>query len=243
MSPLVALFGYEWTDWATSPAVDQGITLFSRLIGILFLSAALAAASLRDIYSWRKRLIQIAGGWLVVLAFLATKEKFFHLGQFFEYSLQMGSPFFFLTYLAKRKVSSRLEWAMRIAIALTFTCHGLYAIGYYPRPGNFTLMVMAGLGLSDQAAMTFLNWAGILDFVVSALVLLPWRKLAIVGLGYTIVWGFLTTMARIWSYLFITSLGTVLLQWTHESILRWPHFLIPVSLWLVWRDRQKKPAV
>ncbi len=239
MSPVVAAFGYDWTEWVTSTAVDNGITLFANVIGVFFAFGAMATLLIKSPKSPLRYLVQFAGAWLVVLALLATKERFYHVGQFFEYALQMGSPFFFLLFLKNRAFTRRQKWVLRIAIALTFTCHGLYAAGYYPRPGNFLFMVMSGLGLSDSAAVLFLNWAGILDFIAAFCLLIPVQLLNFAGLIYTIIWGFLTTIARVWSYLFVTSIGTILVQWLPESVLRLPHFLIPLALWFIWVSRKK----
>ena len=56
---------------------------------------------------------------------------------------------------------------MKVAIAVTFISHGLYALNYYPRPGHFTEMVMDILGVKEATAILFLNVAGILDFVIA----------------------------------------------------------------------------
>lgn len=237
MSPLVSALGGDWSHWVTSAATDQAITVGVRCIGLLFILAAFAAFRVKGNSKWERSVLQLAAAWLMILAFIQMKEKFYHLGQFFEYALQWGSPFLLLAVVKKNVVGHGLEWAFRILIALTFICHGLYAVGYYPRPENFLTMTMAGLGLNNAQAEGLLHWAGVLDFLAALLLLIPNRKIAIYGLVYMLFWGFLTTMARVWSYSFLVSWSTVLLQWLHESILRFPHFLVPLSLIGVWKPR------
>lgn len=232
MSPLVTQWlGMSWRDWVTSASIDQAITTGVRLGGLFYVLAAVAAWYAQPGRKWTNAVVALGGVGLVVLAFLYTKEKFYHLGQFFEYSLQFGAPFLLLSALHRPRLSA-IQWlSLRLAIALTFTCHGLYAISYYPRPGNFTEMVMAGLWLDEQSAVTLLQWAGIGDFLAAAALLLPWRNIQLAALLYTMVWGFLTTMARVWSYLWIADLATVFWQWVPECLYRWPHFLGPAGAW------------
>ena len=45
---------------------------------------------------------------------------------------------------------------LKIAIALTFSAHGLYAIGYYPQPGVFVDMLINILHFSETTAKDFL---------------------------------------------------------------------------------------
>ncbi|MCB0639341.1 MAG: hypothetical protein KDC54_22100 [Lewinella sp.] len=229
MSGLVSGLGWSWSDWVTSATVNANIDLAVRGFGVLYVVAAAAAYLLQPGRRWASVVLWLGTLGLVFLSFLYTKEKFYHLGQFFEYSLQFGSPLLLLWLNGLRRVSLPLEWAIRLAIALTFTCHGLYAFGFYPRPVNFTSMVMDGLWLSQENAIILLEIAGTLDFIVAFFLLLPWRPGARVALAYCVIWGGLTAFARIWSYLWVSPLDTVLLQWVHESVYRWPHFLVPLG--------------
>lgn len=126
---------------------------------------------------------------------------------------------------------------MKITIALTFTCHGLYAVGYYPRPFNFVDMSMNSLGISESNAIQYLNVVGFLDFIIAIGLFLPW-KISRFALGYAILWGTLTTSARLVSYLEIDQFATLLHQWGFEALYRLPHFLIPCAAWLYCRKNQ-----
>lgn len=235
MSGLVRWLGWDWTEWVTSPAVESGIGWLVWLSGLAYVLAAVGAYFLTADRLWARWLVALGALGLLVLAFLYTKEKFYHLGQFFEYSLQVGSPIFLLWLSREEQVSAAFVLTIRVAVALTFTCHGLYAIGYYPRPVNFTSMVMNGLFLSQKNAVSLLEVAGFLDFIVALLLLLPWRKVVMVALAYCVLWGGLTAFARIWSNLWVSPAETVLLQWVHESLYRWPHFMAPAGLLVLYR--------
>jgi hypothetical protein len=65
--------------------------------------------------------------------------------------------------------------------------------------------------------------------VVAGLLIIPWRPGVRVALAYCVLWGGLTSLARIWSYIGFSSWDTIMLQWVHESVYRWPHFLVPLG--------------
>lgn len=228
--PVVRLFGGNWDAWASSQTVGRWINRAVQLGGLLYATGLLAVVRINPRRKWTHWYLWACSFCLAFLAFLYMKEKFSHLGQFLEYSLQFGAPLFLVWYVRSEQAHlvPRLDWAIRIAIACTFTAHGLYAFGYYPRPGNFLDMTMAGFGVGEATANTLLWWAGILDFVASALLLLPQRQLQFVGLAYAVFWGFLTTAARIEAYYFLTDFPTLLTQWVYQSVYRFPHFILPL---------------
>ncbi len=243
MRPLISgwPFYMPWRDWVASAAIDNAIALGVQLMGGILAVAAIVCWLPLAGRKYRQFLLAAAGTILIFLALLYTKEKFMHLGQFFEYSLQFGTIFILLWTLRKGYVSGPAHLATRVAIALTFACHGLYAAGYYPVPGGFISMVMNGLGLNQTDALQFLYLAGIADFVVAALLLLPWKAAWISGLVYTVCWGFLTTLARLWSNYWISDWEMMLIYWLHEFIYRLPHFLIPLWLLLLPRAEVRTP--
>ena len=238
MRPLISGWPLHiaWRDWAGSAAVDHSIALGVQLMGLVLAVAAITCWLPLVGRTIRQLLLAVAGLLLVLLALLYTKEKFMHAGQFFEYSLQFGTVFILLWIVQKGYPSSQVQYVTRIAIALTFACHGLYAAGYYPVPGGFISMVMAGLGLSQADALQFLYLAGIADFVAAGLLLLPWKTAWLAGLVYTVAWGLLTTLARLWSNYWISDWEMMLIYWLHEFVYRLPHFLIPLWLLLLYRQ-------
>ena len=237
MRPLISGWPLHiaWSDWVSSAAVDNAIATAVQCMGC-FLAVAAVVSWLPLAGRKIRQLLLAAGGLILIfLALLYTKEKFMHLGQFFEYSLQFGTVFLLLWTLQKGYISGAIHYTARVAIALTFACHGLYAAGYYPVPGSFMSMVMTGLGIGQADALQLLYFAGIADFAAAGLLLLPWRAAWLPGLLYTVIWGLLTTLARLWSNYWISDWETMLVYWLHEFIYRLPHFLIPLWLLLLYR--------
>lgn len=229
--PVENLLGRKWSDYVTDISTDQFIQDLIVGIGWFYLLAAIAAIFVLRLGKWGRGILWLASASLFLLAALYCKEKFFFIGQFFEYTLQFSAPAL-LAIVAQRddrSFSPRLILFLKIAIALTFTCHGLYAIGYYPRPGHFVAMTMNILGVQDVGAIRFLQIAGVLDFVLSILIFLPekWAKPALI---YAVIWGLATSVARIWAFFYPETWDTVLLQWLHEAVMRAPHFLGPLAL-------------
>ena len=186
-----------------------------------------------------KRLRSVSIYWitlvLVFIAFLYHLEKFKSAGQFFEYSLQFMTPILFLILL-KEGVSRKWQLLVKISIAFTFTSHGLYALGFYPVPGNFVAMTINILHVSNDTALFLLQIAGIIDIVVSIGIFLSGR-LFNWCIGYCIVWGALTALARIFANIEIDWFLPSLHQWAYETVYRTPHFLLPLALWLTYKNK------
>lgn len=233
IKPIVeGIFGWKWEDYVTSLSVDKGIQKFIRLTGGFYIICAFAAIFIRKWKRIATILLSMGSVSLFILAALYCKDKFFHLGQLLEYTLQWSSPIFLIFLYQRQTLDKQLLLAMKIAIAFTFICHGLYAIGYYPRPGDFMQMTMSILNTDETGAIRFLKIAGILDFIASALLFMP-GKTGKAALLYCVFWGLSTTFARIWLPLMIgTSIEIILLQSLHDSLYRFPHFLIPFATFL-----------
>ena len=130
-----------------------------------------------------------------------------------------------------------------IALIMTFAGHGSYASGLWPTPGNFYAMTTVILGVEYPTAQILLRIAGVLDFLVCTGICIPHLRRA--SASYAAVWGFFTAIARpvagmSWG---LNYWGTD--QFLHEAAIRAPHFLIPVSLLLIWRQphpSDKPPA-
>lgn len=232
---IVKLFGWTWDGFITSLAVDHRIQLFSQFMGLFFLLSFLITLSWRWISHWLRQ-ISWAGVWIIMLfiAFLYSKEKFFSLGQFFEYSLQFGSPFLLWLAFRSKGIPSFFIPMVKIMIALTFFCHGLYAVGYYPRPAHFVEMSIHFFGFSEAGAHNFLSWAGILDFIAAILIFLP-KPFRNAGLIYCVLWGFATAVARISANIYDSMWTDTLFFYGPEFLFRVCHFLVPLGLLLHYR--------
>ncbi len=240
MSGLVdALLGMNWEDYVTSTAVDRGIQTWIRITGIVYFLAGCAVLAIRYLGKWARTMIWFGLINLVLLSLLYFKERFFAVGQFFEYTLQMLAPFLVLYADRKSVVGHRFILLLKWAILLTFTCHGLYAIGYYPRPVHFQEMVMNILKIPQSGVKYFLNAAGILDFLMSIMIFLPWKRIQILGLAYAVAWGFFTAIARVWAFVHFEYFSSSLHQWWYETVYRFPHFLLPLLVLLLLLNQQQ----
>jgi len=238
-TPVATLCGFTWTEWVTSPAVDHGIEVLNDCLGGYLLIVAL----LTVLIPASNRLLRwLLVGAFAILAFhhlLVWKEHFWQLGQLLELSLLTASPLLYLHYTRSATTTERtvldgpklnfnlLCWL----IALTFTGHGLYAVGFHAVPANFVLMVQSGIGVGEETARSLLLIVGVLDFLAAALLLLPNDKAQRVALAWIIPWALLTTFARVWSYGGLVSFGTLLTQWGPEVVVRLPHVLMPLAVW------------
>lgn len=230
------LFQVDWQVYVRSPQVDQAIQNTIRANGVIYLICALASLLIHLIKKWAYPIIYFGSFSLLFLAFLESKEHFFYLGQFFEYSLQFSTPVFFVLAHKYQRISPRLLLWIKIAAAITFVSHGLFAIGFYPRPGYFVEMVMNIVGVGQGSAVQILILAGILDFIVGVLIFFP-KKIALPATAYMVIWGFGTTAARIWAYFHPEIAMDVMHQWFYQSLFRAPHFLMPALIFLtLWKQ-------
>ena len=218
----------SWEDYVRSPIVDDNIQNLIKGFGIFYLILAAISLFIKKLPDWIISLLWLGSIALIGLALLYMKNAFFSVGQFFEYSLQFLTPVFLWLFFYQKISKKRLLIFFKIAIALTFICHGLYAVGYYPRPVLFMQMTMRTFGFSEGLAATFLEVAGYLDFIVAVLIFLP-PKIAQYALAYCVFWGFLTTFARIVGNFYPEFWADSLFKWTPEALYRLPHFLIPLA--------------
>lgn len=239
MRPVVETFGGDWTTYVRSPRTDANITTAVRMFGVLYMVCAGVALFVHRIGRFAGKLLWVGGAALAFLAVLFWKEKFFAYGQLLEYALQVGTPFLLYRLAHGGDWNRRLVLLVKVLIALTFVCHGLYAVGYYPRPANYLEMVLSTFPLTNQGARTFLNVAAYLDFAAAVGLFLPgrWGRTALL---YCVVWGFLTSFARIYTNFYPDFWLETLRQWVHPFLVRTPHFLVPLVLWWVLRGRKRE---
>jgi hypothetical protein len=136
-----------------------------------------------------------------------------------------------LILMHTRLAVSRLPIVLgRLAIAGTFIGHGLYAMGYYPVPGNFVDMVIIHLGVGESTARQLLFGMGCLDLFVAAGMVLPFR-FARPFLVYAMVWGGITALARFRFGFDMTQSDFGATWFVPEILWRAPHAALP--LWVL----------
>ena len=220
--------GYQHLLWETPL---QEFDVLQKGIGGFYLLCSLAAILLSPKRAWLGTILLGGSLSLAILSFLYFRERSYQVGQFIEHSLQWSIPLFLIYFIRDGINSQTIRNLLRAVIALTFIGHGLYAVGFYPVPGNFVDMTIACLGLNEPEALLFLKVAGYLDFVVAVGIFLPKADRYI--LIYATIWGGLTALARIYANFDATFPGESLSEWLHETIFRLPHAAGPFAMFLL----------
>lgn len=229
LTPLVrTVFGMSWDEWATSESVDGAIQSSIYITGAFYFLCAILSLIVQHSDRAIKFLLGIGCASLVFLAFLYFKDRFYQYAQFFEYAAQFMAPGLLIWAVSVKKFPPMgFDFSLRLAVALTFICHGLYAFGYYPVPGNFVDMTIQILNVSDSQALALLEIAAILDFAVGGLLIMGILKPF--AYGYAIFWGVATTAARLMANISWDLLGSDLMRWLPEFLQRGPHATIPAA--------------
>ena len=239
-SGVVQRLGWSWTDWVTSQRVSGWIEAWTISLGVVLvlgIVGLLLWARKRDWSNLARALILTATAVLLLHVVLETKGHYWRVGHFAELSLQWTTPILFLLITTRSINYQLVDYALRIMIALTFIGHGLYAYGYYPVPGHFQQMMISGFGVDNEGALLLLKIAGIFDFIAAALIFLPARGVRNFAIWYIIIWGFLTALARLWSYSGFSSWEYLISHWFPAFLVRSEHFLVPLGLFLWWNSR------
>lgn len=225
-------FNITWEAWTLNPENEEKIVKVAKSIGVFYIFVAFFSL----LYStqliekqWIKRLgdIVLCIGLinLILLYFLYTKDKSYRPTEFLEYALQWGSPLILIFY---NKLTINV---LKVICAVVFIAHSLYALGVYQTPVNYYNMTMNSLQCSQTFAKNFLIVFGTLDiFFAFGLFLRPFFKISVF---YMIVWGFLTSIARLYGNWYSEMWELVLQQYTYEVLVRFPHFLLPIGLFYV----------
>ena len=193
------------------------------LLGIFFLGNAIISLIVREDQTVLKSVLLFSILPLLVMTFAMWQNKEYQFAQVIEQTAQWTTPLFLWLFLSKFRPTPLL-W---VAVALVFTGHGMYAAGIYPQPAHFHFMVTRILGISGSAGSAFLMTAGILDFIVSIGVFVP--KIRRVSLMYMVIWGTLTSFARIIAYSDPANFGPTFIEWAPQTIFRLPHALLPLT--------------
>jgi hypothetical protein len=235
LSPVVeGLFNYTWQEYATNLKVNTFIENLTILSSVVFLVSGLLCLFWHQI---RFRILKktILGTGISLLFFMGicmVKSKNYDILQLFELSIQLIVPLviFFNTSLKNMDVSRLSKW-LKIAVALTFIPHGLFAMGLFYVPGHFIDMTIKILGVNETQATQLLYVVGVLDIMVSIFIFIP--KLARLTLVYIIIWGFLTAVARLVAGFNPDFFWSSLHHSTYLTLYRLPHALVPLIIYLI----------
>lgn len=242
LSPVVeGVFDTPWYDYATSSVVNTWIVMVTKLSSFIFLLSAIVSLFWQKI-KWgrlKRTIIWIGIGILIFMGFCLVKSKNNDFLQFFEQGIQIGAPLLMIL-LSKNKYvfNNKLLLGVKIAIALVFTTHGLFAMGLIYVPGHFVDMTIKILGVSEAVAKQFLFVIGLLDVIASILIFIP--KLSKYAFYYLIIWGILTAFARIVSGFSADFIARSFHHFSYLVIYRIPHGLFPLIALLVFNEFRKK---
>ncbi|MEM8584832.1 MAG: hypothetical protein AAGF87_11210 [Bacteroidota bacterium] len=233
LSSFLAALGVDWNWWVSADGINAYLAGIQGFFSLGFMLGFIAVV-------WKNMPFRLFWVCLaltlnVIVLMLGWPGHYFLFGYLLEIALRIGTPILWLRQQLGK--SGRVNFLLaRIFIAATFIGHGLYALNYYPRPFSFVNWTSAGLGLSESAAIQLLIVVGILDLIAAALLLLPKIKWAIpVAMVWLLPWATLTTLARYWANATYEEWSYLILRWTPEVLVRVPHILIVLSVWLAWR--------
>lgn len=233
LQPIVeGVFNTPWGEYATSEKVDNWIENLTFINGILLALAAVSALIInQNNKKYLKYFIYFGSFTLLILAALLMKDKFYHYAQFFELAIQVVTPLVLLNTLNEDVNFEKVSKTLKILVAITFTSHGLYALGYYPIPGNFIDMTINSIGITEDTSRVFLYIAGVLDIILSILIFIP--KLSKYALFYAFIWGTATAIARITGSFNSDLIALSLESSLYQTIYRLPHGLIPLIIYSI----------
>jgi hypothetical protein len=221
-----------WLDFVNNPATDAGILLYTRILGTVLAITAIAFLVSKWVpksIAWTLALLSTLG--IGFMGFSYYLDMGYQSAQFIEYTAQTLMPLL-MAWIVWGSPNITWRWLMKLAIALTFLGHGLYALNVFPVPGNFVYMIQSIMGLSDAAAKDLLWIAGILDLAVVVGLFIP--AITRYALIYAFIWGLLTSLARPFAYILFNHLFYLTVhQYLFEFFVRVPHFMLPLILLLI----------
>jgi len=230
---ITTLTGLSWSEYASSSTYNFIVDASIKITGLFYIICSVVSLMIKEKHKALGQLLITGSILLALLSLLFYKTKFFQFAQLIEYSCQMFSPLFLYVILFYKVNLSKFNVALKIAIALTFAGHGLYALGIYVTPGMWIDMALScinfiGLYPSVEQVQHIIYWAGILDMVVAVGIFLP-KKWSAPFLTWALVWGLVTALSRVVGFMNIDASWHTLIQWMPQTIIRLPHALIPLA--------------
>ncbi|MDW7695203.1 hypothetical protein R9C00_28560 [Flammeovirgaceae bacterium SG7u.111] len=234
-----SLVGMPWEEYLKSEEINQQIDAIIKVFGGFYAICALVVLFIKQVSKRVGKVLLLGSLSLLFLFVLGWKAKDYQVVQLFEHAVQFMTPIFLYLVVFKKSEPANLAKPVRITVAITFICHGLYALGFpYPQPGNFIDMTMRILGCDQEMASYFLMAAGVLDLIVSLMIFFP-PRISNPALLYAVIWGFLTALARTVAYYDAGDIMTSLSQWVFQTAVRVPHALLP-ALVFFWQTPKIK---
>ena len=238
-SMILPFTGQSLHDYLGSPR----LLTVSYIIRCVYIAVACYALLLLLTDRSRKIRCTQVGCWFVV-GFMLTElfsEWYLHnFGFIFlmEQTVRMCTVFALFPLLLR---TPQCRAFVAIAVAATFTGHGILASPLLPTPGHFLDMTIFWTGLNELQSAYFLAVVGILDGLTAIAVCC--NRTRSFALFWAVIWGLLTAVARLKPLLAASYLNsTVTLLSISEVLERVCHGFIPLAflfmltagnLWLV----------
>lgn len=236
--PLVEIYNDHFYEYLLSYLSDA--------VGVIFILSGIFLLFFERLKKW-KWVLWIPSFFLLLHYFgLLYGKNLQQYGMFFEHSGQFVILWSFV-FAAEGRWKRSMWWSI-IGISLTFFCHGLYAMGYYPQPGHFADMMITGFGMTEDLARGTLIWIGYLDILFAFLVILTpgfhgakiGKPILSINLWYAFIWGLLTAMARIYTSYTPGMFSHWMDQHLFQTVVRVPHFILPLVIWMYYCQKKKK---
>jgi hypothetical protein len=93
---------------------------------------------------------------------------------------------------------------------------------------------MNGFGIDELSTKAFLWHIGIIDILAAIALFIP--KIRILAIYYMIIWGFLTSMARLVGNYHDDLFFETFNQYWFQVVFRFGHFLVPI--WLFYNQKK-----
>jgi len=230
----------SWAEFAMSS--DSWISRLIKGCGLWLMLTSVLVGVMRHVapHYLRWSLVPVMG-FMALDVFARFMEHDERLGMGIEFSLQAVMPLLFFMMLGRSPRWHIVQNLALLATSLCFIGHGLFAVGYYPVPWEYQNMCMRFFRCGAEEAKLFLLVMGCLDFV--AVVLLAVPRLRQLALGYMVVWGLATALARVLTHLEATQRWYGLDPWLLESLVRSSHWMVPLMLWCLFSRRDENVSM
>lgn len=234
---LASKFGVSWEEFVGTGADDGFVQKWIAHTSWLYLACTVLTLTVRK-KSWIQMAALVGGSVLLTLLsyakYIGSQSQ---LPMLIEHGGQILIPIVLVMALALGARHRATVATAIVAVILTFAGHGSYALGFWPTPANFYAMTTVILQVEYETSKVILYMVGVLDFVVCIGILIPLLRRP--SALYAAVWGFLTAIARPVAGMSIGLNYWGADQFLQEAVLRAPHFLIPIYLFLLWHQSRQ----
>ena len=229
--PVNLLLGLTWTEYAATS--EPWIHFMIKVNGLFFLLCAILCLTVKPSAWLQKTVLSLGLALIGFYLITRTMSDFGRVGMAMEHALQLTAPLWLLLCLPAGKMGPRTIIGLKLAIAFTFVGHGLYAIGYYPVPASYQVMLAWLPGIEVENTVLLLELAALLDFAVAFAIFMPERRVQIAALSWAVCWGLLTALARTVTHITRAEDYYGLIPWCFETLVRTSHWLLPLLLLLL----------